>query len=435
MRADPVYIEPGFENPPPRRDLGNEPWRLRKQREMGMIGTAFQQDRKSKFYQRLGIISVSTFCNTLVLGIFLHTSAYAIELKSKYAIVMDHASKSVLVSLNPDERVGPASMAKMMTLEVIFHALKSGTLSLEQEYRVSEHAWRTGGAPSRTSTMFAELKSNVSVENLIRGAAIQSANDACIILAEGFVGSEAAFAELMNERAAAIGMKNSYFTNPTGLPDPAMYVTVGDLAKLASHLIDTYPDYFPIFSEPEFTWNKIRQFNKNPLVRRELGVEGVKTGYTEESGYGFALTANREGQRIVAVIHGLETKNDRESEAERLLDWAYDAFTPRLLFENREIVGEARVFGGAAPYVSLVGAGAISVLVPTGADEKIRAKVIYQGPVRAPVEKGQQVGIVEIWRDELRAQETPLYAAADIPVGGLTRRAIDGAQELLFGYW
>lgn len=367
--------------------------------------------------------------------IFFQNSSYGYDIKAKNAIVVDFTTRSVLVSKNADERVGPASMAKMMTLEVVFNALREGTLKLDQEFVVSEHAWRTGGAPSRTSTMFAKLKSSIAVEDLIRGAAIQSANDACIILAEGMFGSEEAFAERMNERAAVIGLENSFFTNPTGLPDPKMYVTVADLAKLATHLIDTYPEYFSYFGEPEFTWNKIRQYNKNPLARKDIGVDGLKTGFTEETGYGFAVTAVRENQRVLAVIHGLESKKDRASDAENILDWAYGSFRPRVLFEADEVIGEARVFGGDTPYVPLLGKGAVSVLVPNGVEERIRAKMIYKGPVRAPVTKGQQIGVIEIWRNENRAQETPLYAGADVPVGGLTRRAIDGAQELLFGYW
>jgi len=378
---------------------------------------------------RHGLVAV------LLLPLLFQNLAYGYEFKAKTAIVIDYKTKSVLVAKNPDQRVGPASMAKMMTLEVVFHALRNGSLKLDQEFPVSEHAWRTGGAPSRTSTMFAKLKSTIPVEDLIRGAAVQSANDACIVLAEGMAGSEAAFATMMNERAVAIGLRNSFFTNPTGLPDPDMYVTVADLARLAMHLIETYPEYYSYFGEAEFTWNKIRQYNKNPLARKDIGVDGLKTGFTEESGYGFAVTSNRNGQRVLAVLHGLESKKDRAAEAEKVLAWAYAAFLPRVLFETGDVIGEARVFGGTSAHVPLLGDGLISILVPNGIDERLRAKVVYEGPVRAPVKKGQQIGYIEIYRDEIRAQETPLYAGEDVPVGGMVRRAIDGAQELLFGYW
>lgn len=391
--------------------------------------------QKINIKQQVAAVFAINFLVFSILPFILQNTVYAYEIKAKNAIVVDFATRSVLVSKNAEEHVGPASMAKMMTLEVVFNALREGKLKMDQEFVVSEHAWRTGGAPSRTSTMFAKLKSSIAVEDLIRGASIQSANDACIVLAEGMYGSEEAFAERMNERAAIIGLENSFFTNPTGLPDPKMYVTVADLAKLAMHLIDTYPEYFAYFGEPEFTWNKIRQYNKNPLVRKDIGVDGLKTGFTEESGYGFAVTAVRENQRVLAVIHGLESKKDRASDAEGILNWAYGSFRPRVLFEADEVIGEARVFGGDTPYVPLLGKGAVSVLVPNGVEERIRAKMIYKGPVRAPVAKGQQIGVIEIWRDENRAQETPLYAGAEVPVGGLTRRAIDGAQELLFGYW
>lgn len=361
--------------------------------------------------------------------------SYATEFKAKNIVLLDEKSRSIMFSRNADDKVAPASLAKLMTLEVVFHALKTGSLSLETEFTVSEHAWRTGGAPSRTATMFAALKSAIAVDDLIRGVTVHAANDAAIILAEGMAESEAAFAERMNERAAAIGLTQSRFTNPTGFEDPDMAVTVNDLARLALHIIEEYPDYMGYFGEQEFTWNKIRQTNKNPLVKQDIGVDGFFLGWAEGDGFAIALTAEREGQRIVGIMHGLASKKEREAEAKRMIDWAYQSFTPRILFDEGEQVARARVFGGSSTHVPLLGDGAVSILVPNGIDERIRARVVYEGPVRAPVSKGQPIGHVEIWRDDVRAQLTPLYAASDIPVGGLTRRAVDGAQELLFGYW
>lgn len=371
----------------------------------------------------------------ILAAFYLINFSYAIEFKAKNIVLLDEKSRSIMFSRNADDKVAPASLAKLMTLEVVFHALKTGSLSLETEFTVSEHAWRTGGAPSRTATMFAALKSAIAVDDLIRGVTVHAANDAAIILAEGMAESEAAFAERMNERAAAIGLTQSRFTNPTGFEDPDMAVTVNDLARLALHIIEEYPDYMGYFGEQEFTWNKIRQTNKNPLVKQDIGVDGFFLGWAEGDGFAIALTAKREGQRIVGIMHGLASKKEREAEAKRMIDWAYQSFTPRILFDEGEQVARARVFGGSSTHVPLLGDGAVSILVPNGIDERIRARVVYEGPVRAPVSKGQPIGHVEIWRDDVRAQLTPLYAASDIPVGGLTRRAVDGAQELLFGYW
>ncbi|MEM1046033.1 MAG: D-alanyl-D-alanine carboxypeptidase family protein [Pseudomonadota bacterium] len=381
------------------------------------------------------MISGSIFCAALVIGVTFSNSAYSIEFKAKNMILLDETSRSIMFSRNADEKVAPAALTKLMTLEVVFHALKTGSLSLETEFTVSEHAWRTGGAPSRTATMFAGLKTDISVDDLIRGVTVHAANDAAIILAEGMAESEAAFAERMNERAAAIGLTQSRFTNPTGFEDPEMVVTVDDLARLALHIIEEYPEYMGYFSEPEFTWNKIRQTNKNPLVKQDIGVDGFFLGWAEGNGFAIALTAKRDDQRIVGIMHGLASKKEREAEAKRMIDWAYQSFTPRILFDEGEQVARARVFGGSSTHVPLLGNGAVSILVPNGIDERIRARVVYEGPVRAPVSKGQPIGHVEIWRDDVRAQLTPLYAASDVPVGGLTRRAVDGAQELLFGYW
>ena len=374
------------------------------------------------------------FC-TLMMCLNFNISAKAFDFKAQSLIVYDYGSRSILVSKNSDAKIAPASMAKLMTLEVVFHAIKNGDLSLDQEYVVSEHAWRTGGAPSRTATMFAALKSSIRVEDLIRGVTVHTANDACIILAEGLAGSEESFADRMNERAAAIGLKDSHFTNPTGFVDPEMMTTTADLARLALHLLDTYPEFVRYFGELEFTWNKIRQFNKNVLVKEDIGVDGFMPGYDEESGFGEVVTAEREGQRILAVFSGLKSKKERRTEAKRMLDWAFRSFDPLVLFPEGEVLGEARVFGGDSAYVGLKGDGPVSILVPRGADERLRATIVYEGPVEAPVSAGQPIGHVHIFRDDILAQRTPLFADSDVGVGGLTRKAIDGASELIFGYW
>jgi D-alanyl-D-alanine carboxypeptidase (penicillin-binding protein 5/6) len=347
------------------------------------------------------------------------------------AILIDADSGSILFERNVDELIFPASLAKLMTAEVVFNEIRQGRIKLDDEFIVSENAWRKGGAPSHTSSMFAPIYSRARVEDLLRGVIVQSANDACITLAEGIAGNETAFAALMTARAREIGLTKSVFGNSTGLPDPNLRMTTRELAKLAQHIIRTYPEFYPIYGEREFTWNKIRQLNRNPLLA--TGGDGLKTGYTKEAGYGLVGSAVQNGLRLIVVVNGMKTDKERADEGRKLLEWGFRAFESRLLFAEGQTVGEAKVFGGDKGYVPLVGPGTIRLMVPRGGNERITARVIYKGPLPAPVEKGRPVGILKVWRGDNVSLEVPLRTGEDIATGNLSQRAMDAATEMVIG--
>ncbi|MFD1701725.1 D-alanyl-D-alanine carboxypeptidase family protein [Methylopila henanensis] len=350
------------------------------------------------------------------------------------AFLYDVTADAALFAKQADLPSPPASMATLMTTEIVFKALADGALKADDQFKVTEDAWRRGGAPSRSSAMFAKLNSQVSVSDLLRGVIVQSGGDAAITLATGLAGSEAAFAERMNERAKALGLTRSTFRNATGQPDPAQAMTARDIARLAAHIIRVYPDRYAMFAEPEFTWNKITQRNRNPLLAEYPGADGLKTGFTADSGYGLVGSVTRDGRRLIVVLNGLETAKARAAEARKLLDWGFDAFQRRRLFEAEEQVAEARVFGGAQRYVPLIADVAVDVLTPKNDDARIVARVVYDGPITAPVEKGARIGVLRVWRGDMLSVETPLRAGEAVPEGDLGRRAVDGALELV-GDW
>ncbi len=349
------------------------------------------------------------------------------------AILIEAESGTVLLEKNADQLVAPASLAKLMTAEVVFNEIKEGNLALDEEFIVSENAWRKGGAPSHGSTMFAAIHSRVKVEDLLHGVIIQSGNDACIALAEGIAGNESEFARLMNGRANEIGLTKSNFTNPTGLPDPDMRMTARELAMLARHIIATYPEFYPWYGEREFTWNKIRQQNRNPLLAMNIGADGMKTGYTKEAGYNLVGSALQNGLRLIVVVTGLRSEKERADEAKRLLEWGFHGFDSRLLFAEGQFVGEAKVYGGETGRVALIGPKAIGLMVPRNSNEKIIARIVYSGPVPAPVEKGRPVGVLKVWRGDIVALEVPLRAAESVGVGSMSQRAFDAATEFVVG--
>jgi D-alanyl-D-alanine carboxypeptidase (penicillin-binding protein 5/6) len=337
----------------------------------------------------------------------------------------------VLFERASDELVSPASLAKMMTAEYVFNEIKQGRLKLDDEFTISENAWRRGGAPSRTSSMFAPLHSKVRVADLLRSVIIQSGNDASIALAEGIAGNERTFAERMTRRAREIGLAKSTFMNTTGLPDPDQRVTVRELAALARHIIHTYPDFYKIYGEPEFTWNKIRQYNRNPLLRMEIGADGLKTGYVRESGYNLAGSAVQNGLRLIVVVTGLKSENERAAEARKLLEWGFRSFQSRALFAEGQTIAEAKVYGGARGRVPLVPAKPVRIMLPRNSSDKIIARVVYTGPVPAPVRAGQPIGRLKVWRNDTLALDMPLEAGADVETGNLPQRAFDAATEMV----
>lgn len=351
-----------------------------------------------------------------------------------YAILVDYQTGTVLFQKRADVPMAPASLAKLMTMAVVFDALRSGEVTLEDRFTISEHAWRTGGAASGGSTMFAELGSSIRLEDLIRGVIIQSGNDAAIAIAEGLSGSEEAFAERMNAEAGRIGMDGSVFTNPTGLPDPEQRVTARDLARLAAYIIREFPDYYAIYSEREFTWNGITQRNRNPLLGMNIGADGMKTGYTDESGYGLVASSIRDGRRLVAVINGASSDAARGSEARNLLEWGYENFRMVTAFDAGEVVVTAEVYGGTARTVGLAVVAAVDILLPrTGGDERVDAHAVYNGPVPAPIAAGTELGYLEILLDGEQLAHAPLVAAADVGAGTIPARARDALGNLLNG--
>src|SRR5437763_10445409 len=350
------------------------------------------------------------------------------------AILIEASSGSVLFEKNADELRAPSSMMKLMTGEVVFNAIKKGDVKLTDEYRISENAWRRGGAPAGGSTMFAVLNSKISVDDLLHGAIIQSANAACIALAEGMAGNERIFAtDFMTKRARELGLTKSTFGHSNGLPDPANRMTVRELSKLARHIILTYPDMYKLFGEKEFTWNKIRQQNRNPLLNSLTGADGLKTGFTKEGGYGMVGSAVQNDTRLIVVVNGLDDPDDRAQEAKKMLEWGFRKFEARTLFAENQQVGYAKVFGGESRSVKLASREPIKVMVPKNGSEKLIARIVYNGPVRAPIKEGQAIGVVRVWRGANVAMEAPVYAAEAVGAGSTMRRAIDGASELVIG--
>src|SRR5205809_2956405 len=350
-----------------------------------------------------------------------------------HAILIEAESGSVLFEKGADDLIPPASLSKLMTAEVVFNEIRQGRLKPSDEFLVSTNAWRRGGAPSHTSSMFIPIHSKVSVDDLLHGAIIQSANDACIALAEGISGNESTFAELMTKRARELGLTKSTFGNSTGLPDPRQLMTARELAKLARHIIETYPDYYKYYSEREFTWNKIRQFNRNPLLMMNIGADGLKTGFTKEAGYGLVGSAVQNGLRLIVVVNGLRSEKERADEAKKMLDWGFHNFQSGLLFAEDQEIAQAKLYGGTKGHVPLTARKEVRLMVPRGSRDKIIARVVYSGPVRAPVQQGQKIGMLKVWRGESVVLEIPLQAAESVGIGSMPGRAFDAATELVLG--
>ena len=350
-----------------------------------------------------------------------------------HAMLIEAESGSVLFEKAADDLIPPASLSKLMTQEVVFNEIKQGRLNPTTEFIVSTNAWRRGGAPSHTSSMFIPIHSKVSVDDLLHGAIIQSANDACIALAEGISGNESTFAELMTKRARELGLAKSTFGNSTGLPDPRQLMTARELAKLARHLIETYPEYYKYYSEREFTWNKIRQFNRNPLLNLNIGADGLKTGFTKEAGYGLVGSAVQNGLRLIVVVNGLRSEKERADEAKKLLEWGFHSFQSGLLFAEGQEIAQAKLYGGVKGHVPLMAPKEVRLMVPRGSRDKIIARVVYSGPVRAPVEQGQKIGTLKVWRGESVVLEVPLQAAESVGAGSMPQRAFDAASEFVLG--
>ena len=373
----------------------------------------------------------------VILLLALTASAFAqasFDTKARFAILMDEESGTVIFQKDADLPMEPASMAKLMTIAVVFNEVRAGRVKMSDEFFVSEHAWRTGGAASGGSTMFAELNSKISVENLIRSVIIQSGNDAAIVLAEGIAGSETSFAAMMNELAEDIGLEGSVFTNATGLPDPNMHVTARDLADLARYLIHDFPEYYHYFSEPEMEWNGIKQANRNSLVELGIGVDGLKTGHTEAAGYGSVISTDDGGRRLIAVVHGLKSMAERTEEGRKLITWGARAFERVAAYADGAVVAYANVYGGTSGSVGLVGEGEIALYLPRGSRKCLGASVVYTGPLMPPVNAGDKVAELRVFCDEQLVQTAPLFAAETVEQGDIMRRATDALKQLALGW-
>ncbi len=356
------------------------------------------------------------------------------ETAAKYAILIDSRSGKIYFDKASNELMSPASMSKIMTMVMVFERLKDGRLKLDDEFTVSEDAWRRGGAASGGSTMYAELNSRVRLEDLMRGVIIQSANDACIVIAEGIAGSERAFAGMMTKRARELGLKQSTFRNSTGLPDPEHRMTAFELATLARYLIEVFPDFYKLYSEREFTWNKITQRNRNPLLTRYPGADGIKTGYIREAGYGMVGSAIRSGRRLIVVINGLGSSSKRAREAQKLLDWGFRKFHEINVFERGEQVSQARVWGGDKSWVSLVAKEPVNLLLAPEERDVATAEIVYNGPLKAPVRRGEQVGFIRLSVDGRMVSRQPLYTGDSVAVGDSAwRKALDTVMFMIFG--
>ncbi|MEO1207571.1 MAG: D-alanyl-D-alanine carboxypeptidase family protein [Pseudomonadota bacterium] len=380
---------------------------------------------------------------TLVLGLLLTTIAPAwaqtkpFITKAPYAILIDDATGAILFQKEADTLTPPASMSKLMTLAVMFRALREGTLKMDDTFPVSENAWRNGGAPSGTSAMFAGLGERISVEDLIKGIAIQSGNDACMIVAEGMAGSQEAFAKRMIKEAREIGLERSTFGNATGLPHPDQLMSAREIAMLSRHLIKTYPEYYPYFGKRKFPYQPPRRnrpyafYNRNPLLSMNIGADGLKTGHLSASGYGLAGSTVQNGQRLIVVVNGLKSARERRDEAAKLIAWGYKAFDTYKVFEASDTVGQARVWGGEQFYVPLRGDGDVSVLLPKGTEAKrVSFEVVYDGPLKAPIKEGDQVARLRVTTGNNSVNSVPLYAAAEVPQGSIVRRGVDSIAVL-----
>ena len=358
----------------------------------------------------------------------LSQSAFAIETSAREAYLIDYTTKTVLINKDAEVSMPPASMSKIMTAYMVFERLKDGRLSLDDKLPVSEKAWRKGG-----SKMFVEVGKEISIHDLLRGIIVQSGNDACIVVAEGLAGSEENFALEMTAKAREIGMENSTFANATGWPDPGQRMTAKDLAILADRIITDFPEFYDVYSEKSFTWSGITQGNRNPLLYKNLGSDGLKTGHTEEAGYGLTASAKQGERRIIMVLNGMGSTKERAEESARLVSWAFREFDNFELFKAGETVDTADVWLGKEKTIDLVPEEDLLLTLPRNAKNKMTATVNYVGPIQTPIEKGERLGTLTIAAPEIDTVEIPLVAANSVEREGGFSRIVSALNYLIFG--
>ena len=355
-------------------------------------------------------------------------AAVTIETQAEEAFLVDFETGAVLLDKNADQLMPPSSMSKMMTTYMVFERLREKLLSLDDKFTVSEKAWRMGG-----SKMFVEIGSQVRVEDLLRGVIVQSGNDACIVLAEGIAGSEEAFAEQMTEKARELGMTQSTFRNSTGWPDPNHLTTARELAILAKRMIEDHPEFYHYYAEKEFTWSGIRQGNRNPLLYRNVGADGLKTGHTEDAGYGLTASAVQNERRLILVVNGLPSMQARADESDRLLSWGFREFANYAIFKAGDTVDEAQVWLGAEETVPLVIANDLKVTLPRNDRNGMQVSVVYDAPIPAPIPAGQEIAKLRVTWPGGVPVEVPLQAGQDVEQLGPFGRIAASVKFLLLG--
>ncbi|HEX3954561.1 MAG TPA: D-alanyl-D-alanine carboxypeptidase family protein [Stellaceae bacterium] len=355
-------------------------------------------------------------------------TATTIDTEAKHAFVIEVETGAVLLDKGADERVAPASMSKVMTAYVVFGLLKQGRAKLDDELPVSEHAWRTGG-----SKMFVPVGGRLKIDDLLRGMLVQSGNDACIVLAEGLAGSEDAFVDLMNAKAKEIGLTNSHFADVDGLPNPDHWMTARDLATLAIRTQQDFPEYYHYYSEKDYNFNNINQGNRNPLLYKDLGADGMKTGHTDESGYSLLGSVHRGNRRVILVLAGMPTMKSRASEGERVTEWAFREFNDYQLFSAGDKVDDADVWLGTEPKVPLAVNKDLLVTMPRKSRKDMKVTVSYNKPIPAPVHKDMEVGKVVVTAPDLSTVEMPLVTAGNVDRMGAFGRMAMVAANLIWG--
>ncbi|MBV1864642.1 MAG: D-alanyl-D-alanine carboxypeptidase [Rhodobacteraceae bacterium] len=361
--------------------------------------------------------------------LLLYTPLWALDTIARSALVLDQTSGTVLLAKNEQMAIPPASMSKLMTLNMLFEALQDGRVSLETEFSVSAKASKKGG-----SKMFLREGERVSVENLIKGIIVHSGNDACIVVAENLAGSEADFARIMTARAEKLGMANSTFANATGWPDPYQRMSAADLVMLANRLMTQFPEYYGFFQEKTFTWAKITQNNRNPLLNLIGGADGLKTGHTEEAGYGLVGSARQGDRRVILMISGLASTSARAREGERLMNWAFRQFSQTTLIKAQKKITEVPVWLGQNDSVGLVAKTDIEALVPYSEKDDVKLSITYTGPLNAPVQKGAQVAELKVEIKGLATASYPLFTDADVAKSGIIKRlrtSLDVVYDLI----
>ncbi len=406
----------------------------RNSRRRTPVSAAFGFLKRVEFLKRVGLLKrAGPVCVGAAMALGLAgpgLAQTAFQTPVPEATLVDFASGTILYEKNADGRMAPGGIVKIMTAAVVFDQIRAGKITIDTPFPISENAWRRGGGPSGGAAMFAALKSQVRVGDLLMGALVVSGNDAAIALAEGVSGTESEFVNKMNDKASELGLTGTQFRNATGFADPGQITTARDMALLARSIIKSDPELYKIFAIPNIDWNKIKQRNRNTLLDAGVGADGLHASWVRDVGFHLVGSAVQGDQRLVVVVMGAKSEKERLEEARKLLEWGFHSFQYRQLFAADAEIGRASVWGGEAGSVGLTTGAPLSLLLPRNSQDKLVAKVSYKGPLRAPVAKGTEVGRLELTRGALKVLDVPIYTTADVAVGTLWQRAVDGAGTL-----